>query len=73
MNSTDARGYPTDRPDRLAGTHSVPASCPVCQSTSIVTKSKNPDENSYWRCTNCGEIWNVSRFHRTTGGGGPWR
>jgi len=27
----------------------------------IVTATKNPDVDSYWRCTVCGEMWNVSR------------
>ena len=73
MNSTDARGYPTDRPDAVPSTGSVPASCPVCESPSIVTASKNPDESSYWRCRDCGEIWNVGRFRRPTDRGAPWR
>jgi predicted Zn finger-like uncharacterized protein len=39
----------------------VPASCPKCKSSSIVTTAKIPDADSYWRCTNCGEVWNDSR------------
>jgi predicted Zn finger-like uncharacterized protein len=39
----------------------VPASCPTCRSSSIVTTAKSPDADSYWRCTSCGEIWNDSR------------
>jgi predicted Zn finger-like uncharacterized protein len=39
----------------------VPASCPTCRSSSIVTTAKSPDAESYWRCTNCGEVWNDSR------------
>lgn len=39
----------------------VPASCPTCGSSSIVTSAKSPDAGSYWRCTSCGEIWNDSR------------
>jgi predicted Zn finger-like uncharacterized protein len=38
-----------------------PVICPACQSSSIVTKAKSPDADSYWRCTSCGEIWNASR------------
>ena len=69
MNSTDARGYPTERPDPLSSTDSVPVLCPICQSSSTVTASKNPDESSYWRCRDCDEIWNVGRFRRMTDGG----
>lgn len=39
----------------------APVACPACQSSLIVTKAKQPDEESYWRCTACGEVWNVAR------------
>jgi predicted Zn finger-like uncharacterized protein len=45
--------------------HVEPATCPACHSSSIVTKAKSPDADSYWRCTNCGEVWNVSRWQVT--------
>jgi predicted Zn finger-like uncharacterized protein len=52
---------------------SIPASCPACQSAAILTTSKTPDAESYWRCTTCGEVWNASRLqpqrHRNRG----WR
>ena len=38
-----------------------PASCPTCKSTSIVTTAKIPDADSYWRCTDCGDVWNAGR------------
>ncbi len=38
-----------------------PAACPACQSTVLVTTTKSPDADSYWRCTKCGEVWNDSR------------
>ena len=41
--------------------HVAPVICPACQSSSIVTKAKKPDADSYWRCTSCGEVWNASR------------
>jgi len=41
--------------------HVVPVICPACQSSSIVTKAKRANADSYWRCTSCGEIWNASR------------
>jgi hypothetical protein len=46
----------------------TPTACPACQSSSITTTARNPNENTYWRCIGCGEIWNVSR-----GGAGPSR
>jgi len=51
---------------------SVPSACPACQSKSIATTTKAPDESSYWRCAGCGEVWNVSR-RRTVRGGSQWR
>jgi predicted Zn finger-like uncharacterized protein len=51
----------------------VPAVCPACQSSSIVTTAKVPDDSSYWRCTNCGNVWNNSRRNAVRKGGAPWR
>jgi len=45
----------------------VPAACPACHSSSIVTTVKTPDVNTYWRCVKCGEIWNVGRRRRWRG------
>lgn len=36
--------------------------CPFCRSTDTTTTSKSPDAASYWRCTNCGQIWNTERL-----------
>lgn len=38
-----------------------PVSCPTCKSTSIVTTAKQPDADSYWRCSDCGDVWNAAR------------
>ena len=35
-------------------------SCPFCQSTEIKTTGKAGQSNPYWRCAECGEIWNPS-------------
>ena len=51
----------------------IPTICPSCRSSSIVTKAKSPDSDSYWRCTNCGEIWNVSRCQTDRRGTYRWR
>jgi predicted Zn finger-like uncharacterized protein len=50
-----------------------PELCPACKSSSIVTNAKIPDADSYWRCTNCGEVWNVARSQNTRYGGRPRR
>lgn len=54
------------------GVTSAPGSCPFCQSSMIVTTSKSPDAESYWRCTNCGEVWNVSRAQADVYRGRRW-
>ena len=38
-----------------------PPVCPECKSPSVTTTIKNPDVDSYWRCEQCGEVWNISR------------
>lgn len=48
---------PLFRTDRAV----APERCPACASPAIVTTAKHPDSESYWRCTACGEVWNVSR------------
>lgn len=53
--------------------HVVPVTCPACQSSAIVTKTNNPDADSYWRCTTCGEIWNASRSETDRHGAPRWR
>ena len=52
---------------------SIPASCPACQSAAILTTSKMPDAESYWRCTACGEVWNASRSQPQRQGARRWR
>jgi len=59
VNSSDF-GNGAARRLRLARV-TIPTTCPGCQSPSITTTARNPDESTYWRCGSCGEIWNVSR------------
>lgn len=40
--------------------------CPKCRSKNIHTAAKQPSKNSYWRCLNCGEVWNPERTPDTT-------
>ncbi len=41
----------------------VPARCPACRSQDVKTTSKVASNDAYWRCSDCGEVWNVAR-HR---------
>jgi transposase-like protein len=50
----------------------VPVNCPACQSRSISTTAKKPDENSYWRCSGCGEVWNAGRRKTRLNTARPW-
>lgn len=51
----------------------IPSTCPACRSSSISTTAKSPDENSYWRCERCGEIWNAVRRDAFRPGAYRWR
>jgi predicted Zn finger-like uncharacterized protein len=63
----------TPIPSTPTDPHITPASCPSCQSSSIVTTAKSPDADSYWRCTACGEVWNASRMQTNAYGARRWR
>ena len=60
-----------DLTNRSGHDSNAPPSCPACHSASVISTSKSPSANSYWRCNGCGEIWNVSRRHDQRRGG--WR
>jgi predicted Zn finger-like uncharacterized protein len=51
----------------------VPALCPACRSSSIVTTEKIPSADSYWRCMTCGEVWNDGRRKTNRQGSPIWR
>jgi len=40
----------------------APEACPFCNSADITTTSKAMNVSTYWRCTACGQIWNVGRL-----------
>jgi predicted Zn finger-like uncharacterized protein len=63
--------YGSDR-SRVTASDTTPTVCPACQSNAIVTMARNPNENAYWRCRKCGEIWNAAR-RAASGGGARWR
>ena len=56
-----------------ASSHATPVACPACESSLIVTKAKQPDDEAYWRCTACGEIWNEARSETDRRGAQRWR
>lgn len=51
----------------------TPVVCPACQSRAITTAARNPDENTYWRCDSCGEVWNASRREAGPSRAHSWR
>lgn len=73
MASFDSRGGSLDRGSSSGPATNIPAFCPSCRSTEIVTTAKSPDSSSYWRCTKCGEVWNDSRFDTPRPGRRQWR
>jgi formate dehydrogenase maturation protein FdhE len=50
----------------------APTVCPACKSVDITTTARKPDQNSYWRCSACDEIWNAAR-RQTRRPGYGWR
>ena len=51
----------------------IPKICPACQSRSISTTARSPDEHAYWRCDECGEVWNAGRRRAQLSRVRPWR
>jgi transposase-like protein len=39
-----------------------PKVCPVCRSRDLTTTGKKATATSYWRCLECGEVWNEARL-----------
>jgi predicted Zn finger-like uncharacterized protein len=52
---------PTPNPSPASTTDAPSPACPACRSRATVTTSANPRADSYWRCTKCGNVWNVGR------------
>lgn len=52
---------------------SNPQACPACRSALVTTKAKHPDAESYWRCEQCGEIWNSGRRQDRPRRTMPWQ
>jgi hypothetical protein len=57
---------------RSSTTSTTPPACPSCRSTDAVTTATRPDADSYWRCTKCGEVWNVARSQTDRYGAHRW-
>jgi transposase-like protein len=58
---------------RESRTATIPAVCPACQSSAISTTARTPDDNAYWLCAGCGEVWNASRRKRPREASRQWR
>ena len=51
----------------------APTACPFCASADVHTVSKSLTVSTYWRCSGCGQIWNVERTRdRPFGRPGRW-
>lgn len=61
MKTVDASRF--SDPTASSTNTGIPNGCPKCESRLIVTTSRHPSESSYWRCRDCGEIWNAARRH----------
>ena len=59
MSAFDFRDGVADTPPATVAR--IPTACPACRSESITTTARTPDEQAYWRCTDCGEVWNATR------------
>ena len=55
------------------GVRALPVTCPSCRSSAISTTAKQPDANSYWRCGDCGDVWNQGRTREQTAPRRSWR
>lgn len=58
------------QPSNSADPTVAPKACPFCTSLNVTTTSKAVTLSTYWRCTACGQIWNVSRLRH--GGHTPY-
>ena len=38
----------------------APPACQKCRSKDTSSAAKRPTSNSYWRCLDCGQVWNPS-------------
>jgi len=38
-----------------------PRACPFCKSETISSTDRKVTEASYWRCEECGQLWNPGR------------
>jgi transposase-like protein len=72
MTFYNSRGESPHRSE-TAAPYASPVSCPTCRSSAIVTTAKSPDVESYWRCNECGEIWNDARNRGARPAQRPWR
>jgi ribosomal protein L37AE/L43A len=41
-----------------------PDACPFCHSKAVGTLAKQITAATYWRCQECGELWNIAQLER---------
>jgi hypothetical protein len=49
------------RDDAVPAPETPAARCPQCKSAKTLTTSRSADITTYWRCLDCGEVWNAGR------------
>lgn len=50
-------------PERDSLAKARPATCPECGSKAVGTLAKQITAATYWRCHQCGAVWNATRNH----------
>ena len=58
--SSQAKDDKMREPDELDAAE-APSRCPACRSQDVKTTNKVTSAEAYWRCGDCGEVWNVAR------------
>ena len=62
--------FPQDKPqDKSSRALASPPACPKCGSRHATSSAKRPSPDSYWRCINCGEVWNPALLMTPRRGG----
>ena len=65
ISTVNKRKTPVNRQlagDDEDGSRPVPAPCPFCGSSKVMTASEKVDASTYWRCEACGQMWNLGRL-----------
>ncbi len=60
--SSQPQGDRVGQPNELDEAE-TPSRCPACRSQNVKTTNKVTPSEAYWRCGDCGKVWNAPR-HR---------